>query len=178
MPSDFPGAFAALRAILLKHCTDMIVQTDTPTRLMVATRATTPNKQPLFFGAVMLIKSAVTYHLYPIYFNPVLQGSIPAALLARKQGKTCFNFQRPDPELFAQLDQLTAQARAHWERHGFLESGLLSQEKIEAALRAGGEDVAALARLRKSKGQAAARKRAATLKRKATAKPARRTAAR
>jgi len=115
---------------------------------------------------VMLKKSAVTYHLFPLYFNPKLQGTIPAELLPRKQGMTCFNFQRPDDALFSKLDGLTQRARECFERTGFLAAGPISREKLEDSLRAAGEDPAGIAKLRKTKGKAAAAKRAATLKKR------------
>jgi hypothetical protein len=166
MPTDFPTAFAALRDILKKHAAGLIVVADTPTDFTVTSPAEAPNGKPLWFGCVLLKKSAVTYHLFPLYFNPRLQAAIPAELLPRKQGKTCFNFQRPDPKLFSQLDTLTKLAREGFERHGFLNPGAVSQEQFTTALSAAGEDPQALAKLRKAKGTAAAKKRAATIKKK------------
>jgi hypothetical protein len=133
VPSDFPAAFAALREIMRKHAGGMIVLRDTPVDFSLVSPATGPNKQPLWFGAVLLKKSAVTYHLLPLYFNPGLQDAVPAELLRRKQGKACFNFQRPDAALFAQLDELTRAARANWERNGFLEPGAIPRERFESA---------------------------------------------
>lgn len=166
MPSDFPGAFTALRQILQKNAAGMVVQTDTPTHFIVITRAIGPNKKPLWFGAAMIQKSAVTFHLVPLYFNPVLQSAVPQELLARKQGKTCFNFQRPDKALFAKLESLTKRARATWESSGFLEPGPVPQERFDAALRAAGEDPGALEQRRAKVGKAAAAKRAATVRKK------------
>ncbi len=172
MPTDFPAAFAALREILARNAHRMIVVEDTPTRFTVSSPATVQKGKPLFFGCVMLMKSAVTYHLFPLYFNPKLQAAVPAELRPRKQGKTCFNFKGPDASLFAQLDALTGLAREAFARHGFLEPGTISPERFEAALRAGGEDPKAIAKTRKAKGKEAARKRAATIKKRAAARPA------
>ena len=61
------------------------------------------------------------------------------------------------------LDELTRRGREGFERHGLLKAGEVSQEKLNAALRAGGEDPEAIARLRKRKGREAAKKRAATI---------------
>src|SRR6185369_11425720 len=96
MASDFPGAFAALREVLKKHSSGMVVVKDSAVDYTLASPTIGPNKKPMWFGCVLLKKSAVTYHLMPLYFNPKLQAAIPAELLPRKQGKTCFNFQRPD----------------------------------------------------------------------------------
>jgi hypothetical protein len=169
VPDDFRAAFAELRDILKRHSTGMLVKTDTPTDFTLVTSACGPNKQPMWFGAVLLKKSAVTYHLMPLYYNPTLQAAVPAELLARKQGKSCFNFRRPDADLFAKLDALTQRSRDAWAKYGFLDPGPITPERMNAALRAGGEDPDALAKLRKSKGKQAAAKRAATLKNKEAA---------
>jgi hypothetical protein len=167
MPTaDFPAAFSALRDILKAHSTGMIVHADTPTDFTVTSPAMVAKDKPLWFGCVLMKKSAVTYHLFPLYFNPKLQAAIPDVLLPRKQGKTCFNFQRPDSALFAQLDTLTRQAREAFERTGLLNPGPVTPETFTSALRAGGEDPDAIAGLRKSKGKAAAKKRAVTIKEK------------
>lgn len=166
MPSDFAAAFAQLREIVRRHADGMIVQTDTPDDFTVVTRATAPNGKPMWFAAVLSKKSAVTFHLMPLYFNPALQSAVPVELGRRKQGKTCFNFQRPDAALFDQLDALTRQAREHWQRQGFLEEGPTGSARLNAALRAGGEDPEAIARLRKTKGRQAAAKRKATIAKK------------
>jgi hypothetical protein len=164
MPTDFPGAFAALREILRKHTAGMVVQADTPTEFTVVSRGLGPNGQPMWFGCVKTGKSAVSYHLMSLYFNPSLQAAVPAVLRPRKQGKTCFNFQRPDAELFAGLDELTRRGREGWERHGFLEPGPIPPERFGAALRAGGEDPQHVARVRQTKAKQAAAKRAVALK--------------
>jgi hypothetical protein len=177
MASDFPAAFAALREILKKHSDGMVVQADTPTDFTLVTRALAAKGKPLWFGCVLLKKSAVTYHLYPLYFNPRLQAAVPPELLARKQGKTCFNFQRPEPDLFPKLDELTRLGREAFERNGLLKPGPVPPERFEAALRAAGENPEALARRRKVKGKQAAAKRAATI-RKRTAKQVRHPAGR
>ena len=173
MASDYDGAFAALRQILKKHSEGMVVQADTPTEFTVVTRALGPNKQPMWFGCVRVGKSAVSYHLMPLYFNPKLQDAVPPGLWPRKQGKTCFNFQRPDAELFAGLDELTRRGREGFERSGLLEPGPVSKDRLEAALRAGGEDPQAIARVRKAKGKQAAAKRAATIKKRTRASASR-----
>ena len=157
MATDFPAAFAALRDVLKKHSSGMVVQADTPTDYTLATRALLRGKLPMWFGCVKRGKSAVSYHLMPLYANPKLVAAVPGALKARMQGKSCFNFQRPDPELFAVLDELTRQGREHFEKHGFLQPGPLSQERIEAAARAAGADVDGMAKRRK---EVAARRKA------------------
>lgn len=170
MASDYPAAFSALRAILKRNGRGLVVHADTPTDFTLITPAIGPNKKPIWFGAVLLKKSAVTYHFLPLYYNPKLQATIPPELLPRKQGKACFNFQRPDAALFAQLDALTARGREHYERHGLLIPGPVPAERFAEMLRASGEDPEAIAKIRIAKGQQAAAKRAATKKKLGAAK--------
>ena len=173
MPSDFPGAFAALRQILMKQAAGMIVQTDTPTEFTLITPAIGPNKKPLWFGAVMSRKSAVTYHLMPLYYNPRLHAAIAPELKARMQGKSCFNFRHPDPGLFARLDELTRLGRQHWERAGFLEPGPVPPERFAAAAKSAGLDLVAVAAKRKRVvARATARRRATIAKRSKGSRPA------
>jgi len=134
MTTEFERAFADLRAILKRHGEGMVVQADTPSDFTLVTRAMAPKGQAMGFGCVLAKRSAVTYHLIPLYYNPKLQATIPAELLPRKQGKTCFNFRRPDAALFAALDALTARARDAFERAGFLEPGPVTPEKLSASL--------------------------------------------
>jgi hypothetical protein len=166
MASDFPGAFAALREIMKRHSAGMIVQSDTPTDFTVVTPAIGPNRKPIWFGAVLSKKSAVTYHFLPLYYNPTLEAKVPPELQKRKQGKACFNFQRPDAELFAALDRLTNLGRENFERHGLLKPGAVSREQLAAMYRAAGGDPEALAKRRKAVVKRAAAKRAATIKKK------------
>jgi hypothetical protein len=166
MSADFRGAFAALRDVLKKHSAGLMVQADTPVEYTLVSRAVLPNKQPMWFGCVRTGRSAVSYHLMPLYFNPKLQAAVPAALRPRKQGKTCFNFKRPDPTLFAMLDELTRLGREGIERAGFLKPGPVPRERFDSALRAGGEDPEQIARVRAAKGKRAAAKRAATVAKK------------
>ena len=170
MASDFPAAFAALRDILRKHCEGLIIQADKPTEFLVITPTIGLNKKPFWFGAVMSKKSAVSYHLVPLYYNPKLKAMIPSELGKRLQGKTCFAFQRPDELLFAQLDELTRVARERWKKAGFFEPGQMSQERFDAAMRASGSDPEKIAATRKKRVSVANAKRKATLAKKRASK--------
>ena len=99
----------------------------------MVTRGSGPDGRPIWFGAVQQKKSTVTFHLMPLYFNPAMEAAVSAGACAAQAGKTCFNFQRPDKALFAQLDALVRRARQQWERHGLLEPGEISQERFAVA---------------------------------------------
>jgi hypothetical protein len=61
----------------------------------------------LWFGAVRIGKSYVSYHLMGVYAFPDLLEGISAELKKRMQGKSCFNFTKTDEKLFDELDELT-----------------------------------------------------------------------
>ena len=60
----------------------------------------------MFFGAVMMFKGYVSYHLMPLYACPELAKTVSSSLKKRMQGKSCFNFRAPDAALFAELSEL------------------------------------------------------------------------
>ncbi len=63
--------------------------------------------EPVWFGMVKTGARAVSYHLMPLYRDPALGAALSPALEKRRQGKSCFNFSKIDPALFAELSDLT-----------------------------------------------------------------------
>lgn len=61
----------------------------------------------MFFGAVIMGKAYVSYHLMPLYVQPALMKQISPELKRHMQGKSCFNFHSPDKNLFTELSVLT-----------------------------------------------------------------------
>ena len=74
----------------------------------------------LWFACTRVGKAYVSFHLMPIYMCPELLALISPDLKKRMQGKTCFNFKAPDPELFAELAALTKAAYARWKKDGLV----------------------------------------------------------
>jgi hypothetical protein len=112
MENDFLSVSAALRAILTPYKPELNATTDTPERLYLVSKLPSPFKQhkggPMFFGSVQTGKAYVSFHLFPLYMNEALTGSISPALKKRMQGKTCFNFKStPEPALIEELAKLT-----------------------------------------------------------------------
>lgn len=60
-------------------------------------------------------KSYVSFHLFPVYEHPALLDEASEGLRGRMQGKSCFNFRRPEPVLFEELAALTTRCLA-WAR--------------------------------------------------------------
>jgi hypothetical protein len=105
----FEGTYAALRALMLHAAPRMRVAKDDGRELHLHATWNSPAKPsaPMWFGAVRSEKAYVSYHLMPLYTDGALKADIPPELAQRMQGKTCFNFTRPDPELFRALGTLT-----------------------------------------------------------------------
>jgi len=105
--------FVCLKAILQVYAPPLVVAKDDPENYYLDTVFIMRNKQPLFFGAVMIKKSYVSFHLMPVYACPALLENMSDALKARMQGKACFNFKKVEVALFEELAELT---RAGFER--------------------------------------------------------------
>ena len=119
MASDFDAAFRALKPILAKHARRLAVKTDKPGEYTLVTKGASPfpqhKGQPLWFGSLRLGKAYVSFHLVPVYMNPVLARSVPPQLRKRMQGKACFNFKtEPGPDVITDLEHLTAAAVEDW----------------------------------------------------------------
>jgi len=110
--TDFGPTFASLSKLLRKHSSGFSIKTDEPSNFYVELPVATPKAKPKFFGAVQTKKSYVSYHLMPVYEDPALLNGISDALLARMQGKSCFNFTADEPLLFKELDALTKKCAA------------------------------------------------------------------
>ncbi|MCW3096274.1 MAG: hypothetical protein JWL77_1892 [Chthonomonadaceae bacterium] len=113
--------FAGLKAILQLYAPQMVIVKDEPGNFYLDTVYRFKNKKSLFFGAVTIGKSYVSYHLFPLYTCPVLLESLSDGLKERMQGKSCFNFKKVDTELFEELAQLTQAGFERFQSAAFLE---------------------------------------------------------
>ena len=110
---DLTATFDALRALMLDAAGDQLVATDQPGDLVLHRRHTDAKTgKPVWFGAVMLRKSYVAYHLFPLYTDPGLGADLSVELKRRQQGKSCFNFKTLELALGAELADLTRRAAA------------------------------------------------------------------
>jgi hypothetical protein len=105
---DFVAVFAALQKILRPCAQHLHVLPYKPESYCLVTRLPVYKKKPVWFAAIRMGKNYVSYHLMPVYMNPVLQKRIPPELKKRMQGKACFNFSEVDAGLFRELADLTA----------------------------------------------------------------------
>lgn len=113
-------AFIQLRAILNPYSPPLLCSVDDATHFSLDTRHIMPNGKPLFFGAVKIGRRYVSYHLMPVYIAPALLHQATPALCRRMQGKSCFNFVRPDHTLFRELAALTRAGFDHYAAAGYI----------------------------------------------------------
>jgi hypothetical protein len=103
-----PEVFARLREILVPYQGRLTVSSDEPANFELAIPPTPGDKRGMFVAAVRDGKAYASFHLMPVYAFPDLLDSVSPELRRRMQGKSCFNFTRPDEGLFRELEALTA----------------------------------------------------------------------
>lgn len=111
--SGFARVHETLRGMMIEAAPNAVIATDRPGDLVLHTTDVDPKSgKPVWFGAVTVKASYVAYHLFPLYSTPELGQDMSTALTRRRQGKSCFNFKKEEPELFAELTELTRKAAA------------------------------------------------------------------
>lgn len=105
---DLDSVFSRLRELMAAHASGMEVVTDKPGNYYLNTGKPDAKGKAVFFGMVKTGKGKVAYHLMPAYEFPELLDGMSEDLRRRMQGKSCFNFTKPDEALFAELEELTA----------------------------------------------------------------------
>ena len=105
---QFGETFAQLKNLLKTFEDRLIVKSDRDEKYHLDA-CTNPFKKDenLYFASVESKKNYVSFHLFPVYMFPELLEEISPELRKKMQGKSCFNFKKPDAELFAQLRMLT-----------------------------------------------------------------------
>lgn len=107
----FAPIYEALRAMMIAAAPKAVIASDLPGDLVLHTTDIDPKTgKPVWFGAVSTKRTYVAYHLFPLYSTPQLGHDLSTELSRRRQGKSCFNFTKEEPVLFAELDRLTRKA--------------------------------------------------------------------
>lgn len=117
---DLNAIFVELRAVMAPYAAKLDVKKDDPSELYVDTKHIQKNKRPLFFGAVQIKRSFVSFHLMPVYLKPELLEDLSPDLKSRMQGKSCFNFSEVDKLLFKELASLTKASFASYKEQGLV----------------------------------------------------------
>jgi hypothetical protein len=117
---DFYKAFYALKRIFASYESRLHVTADSREKYYLETKSRSYNGRPLFFGAAVLGRSYVSFHLMPLYWDSSLAKGISSELQKHMQGKSCFNFTSPEPVLFRELAKLTTRGFALYNRKNLL----------------------------------------------------------
>lgn len=104
---DLAATFQALKAILQPLESALVKVHDEADNYYLDTAHIQKNGKPLYFGSVRTGRNYVSYHLMPVYVWPELLEGVSDRLRRRMQGKSCFNFTTPDPDLLSELTALT-----------------------------------------------------------------------
>lgn len=123
----FEAAFQGLRRILRPYDKKLRVIKDGPGGYMSESKSIRYLGKPLMFASVTS-KSYVSFHLFPVYMFPDLVKGISPELKKRMQGKTCWNFKKPEEPLFDELGQLVG---ASFRRFAELGERNLSREDAQ-----------------------------------------------
>ncbi len=105
--NDFPIVFEQLKNILKPYAEKLTLTTDTPETYSIDGPYSEKWKKQLFFASTVTKKNYVSFYLMPVYMYPELLQNISPDLKKRMQGKSCFNFKKVEPALFAELATLT-----------------------------------------------------------------------
>ena len=125
MPDDAQATavFDRLAAIFAPYRSTLVTKSDKLGDLYLKTPPSPAYPSGLFFGAVKIGRRYVSYYLMPVYVHPDLLDGMSPELRKRMQGKSCFNFTRPDDTLFAELETLTAAGFARFRDGGTIPVG-------------------------------------------------------
>jgi hypothetical protein len=104
---DFDPVFDRLKAILEPYAREMYVSSDDAKQYGVDMAPTGERDPTTWFGAVRRGKRYVSIYLMPVYVDPSLLDDASPELHRRMQGKSCFNFNKVDEPLIAELEALT-----------------------------------------------------------------------
>jgi hypothetical protein len=117
---DFTGTFAVLKGLLVPYAPRLHPTHDTDTFYMLDGEYVSDFKRAMTFGGVQIRRAYVTFHLLPVYSHPELLSSVTDALKKRMQGRSSFNFVRPERELLVELSGLVDAGFGLYERLGWV----------------------------------------------------------
>jgi hypothetical protein len=129
MSTTFAPVFERLRDVLKRHAEGFSVTKDDADHYCLdglvgpATLQAWKGKKKaptIPVAWVQVSKSYVSFHLMGVYGQPKLLQDCSPELRSRMQGKSCFNFQTIDDQLFEELEQLTIQSLAGMKKAGFV----------------------------------------------------------
>ena len=121
MSGDFGPIFDRIRALFKAHESRCVQLVDEPGRYYLGTHEIrAKDGYRTQFGGVEVKKNYVSAHLMPVYAHPDLLDEASPGLRRRMQGKSCFNFNRMDEALLAELGNLIDRGADRFEADGRL----------------------------------------------------------
>ncbi|MCQ0090786.1 hypothetical protein [Roseovarius sp. M141] len=121
MTPDLTSIFATLRPLYSRHAGKCVVLADTPDRYWLGTHEVRARDgYRTDFGGVQIGKAYVSAHLMAVYIHPDMLADLSPELRKRMQGKSCFNFKKPDAQLFDELSRVVAAGIARFQDDGRL----------------------------------------------------------
>jgi len=117
--SDFGLVYTRLKTILRKYESGALRAQagGAASYELIGPPTPTSRGKEVWFGAVRLGKSYVSYHLMAVYAFPELLTGLSPQLKKRMQGKSCFHFTAVDEPLFDELEQLTERSYKGFKKH-------------------------------------------------------------
>jgi hypothetical protein len=116
--NPLPEVFQSLKTLLEPYAKDMVLVKDQPDEFYLNLHHKRDDGYQYYFGSVKVKKNDVGYYLMALYFYPELLETASPKLKKHLNGKTCFHFKKLEPELFAELEQLTAKGFAKFREAG------------------------------------------------------------
>lgn len=122
MPNQdqFPELFAQLKALLAPYASRMVLTEDNDQGYSMNLPYSAQYQREVFFGAAQIKKNYVSFYVMPVYMFPDLLEDSSVELQKRMQGKSCFNFKKSDPAVFAELQALLEKSVRRLEQEGLL----------------------------------------------------------
>ena len=118
--SAFEPVFRELKSLLQPYQAHFSVQADQPGTFSLETVSPSFRGRPLFFSSAQIKKNYVSFYLMPVYVFPDLLADLPASLLKRMQGKSCFNFRRLEEVPRADLQDIIRRGYERYQQEGLL----------------------------------------------------------
>jgi hypothetical protein len=120
---DFQSVFNRLKTILVSFEPNLVVTSNEVGHYSLNTPFIKKYGKEVFFGAVIIKKNYVSYHLMPVYVFPELLDGLSPVLRKRMQGKSCFNFTTLNNEILEELSELTDRCFSRFQQEGQAGSG-------------------------------------------------------
>jgi hypothetical protein len=117
---EFLSIFNSLKEILRKYEKHLNVTSNKIDAYNLYAGYSEKYKRDIYFGGVVVNKNYVSFHLMPVYMNPILLDRISPELKKRMQGKSCFNFKDIDKTLFKELSNLTKSGIEFYKKNSML----------------------------------------------------------